>query len=332
MRRRALVVDDEPAQRRIMRRYLEAEGYEVLEAPDGGEGLARFRAERVDLVVSDVIMEPEDGLALLRGVRGLDPSVPFILVSGAPDLAMAQAAVREGADDFVFKPVERASFLHSLGRVLERRQLREELAVARRREAERTSQAEALDARRRSLLDLVLHEVADAAATVRTSAQALEGCAGDEGARLLTDLDAGLGNVLDVLRVVAAVERMEAGEAEPAAPLSLVRALEEAGAPPGSIRGRPGGPSIGACAEAVVPTLRVLLGRSRVRSGGEPLCLELVGDPPGFSIAPFPALAGEEGRDGALLLARYAFEALGARVTLEGGRLHVRWSGLRGRA
>ncbi|MHB8958400.1 MAG: response regulator [Candidatus Limnocylindrales bacterium] len=83
-RRTTLLVEDEDAVRGFARRVLEGWGYHVVEAANGadGEELARELGERVDLLVSDVVMPQLSGLALLRQLREVRPGLRAVLMSG----------------------------------------------------------------------------------------------------------------------------------------------------------------------------------------------------------------------------------------------------------
>jgi EAL domain-containing protein (putative c-di-GMP-specific phosphodiesterase class I)/CheY-like chemotaxis protein len=104
--RGALVVDDDDAMRRTMRRILGAAGFRVAEARDGGEAVAALGDRTYDVVVSDLHMPGLDGLALLRAVRAVDLDLPVILVTGDPDVSSAAQAVEHGAFRYLTKPVD----------------------------------------------------------------------------------------------------------------------------------------------------------------------------------------------------------------------------------
>jgi two-component system chemotaxis response regulator CheY len=96
-----LVVDDEEAVRYVFERYLKMAGYRVSAAPGGAEALARHQADRADLVITDFKMPGMNGEELLRTLRGLDPSVPAVMISANPvDIGPMLAGVR-----FFRKPV-----------------------------------------------------------------------------------------------------------------------------------------------------------------------------------------------------------------------------------
>jgi CheY-like chemotaxis protein len=94
-----LVVDDDPAIRRVLADLLEDEGYRVLAAGDGLGAMALAEQDRPDVVLSDVAMRGMDGLALRLWFEGLRPPVPVILTSGI-------VPVPGGRSRFLAKPAE----------------------------------------------------------------------------------------------------------------------------------------------------------------------------------------------------------------------------------
>lgn len=99
---RILVVDDDPRVRSLLQRYLEQEGFAVLLAADGA-GLRQQMAAAPDLILLDVTLPGEDGLALMREIRA-DSEVPIILVSGKGKLLDKVLGLEMGADDYIAKP------------------------------------------------------------------------------------------------------------------------------------------------------------------------------------------------------------------------------------
>jgi two-component system KDP operon response regulator KdpE len=100
---RILVADDEPSIRRVLRRAIAAQGYEVQVAGDGEEALALFRTWSPDLVVTDLAMPGLDGLELCRRLRKVS-AVPVIVLSVKGDERAKVEALNNGADDYVTKP------------------------------------------------------------------------------------------------------------------------------------------------------------------------------------------------------------------------------------
>ena len=119
-----LVVDDEPAQRELIGGFLRKQGHEVLLAEGGAEALARVRERRVDLVVSDCRMPGMSGLDLLREVKAVNPEIPLMLMTAYGTVEMAVQAMKEGAADFLTKPLDLDELTLRVGRVTEQVRLR----------------------------------------------------------------------------------------------------------------------------------------------------------------------------------------------------------------
>jgi DNA-binding response OmpR family regulator len=100
---RILVVDDEPKIRMTLRGYLEADGFEVLESPDGPSGLAAAVRERPDLIVLDVMLPGLDGFEVLRRIRTTS-QVPVILLTARTEEVDRVIGFTAGSDDYVTKP------------------------------------------------------------------------------------------------------------------------------------------------------------------------------------------------------------------------------------
>ena len=117
---RVLVVDDDPVILELLRINFEIEGFEVLSAVDGQEGLERARADRPDVVLSDVMMPRLDGLQLLVKLRD-DPAtagVPVVLLSAKAQNAEVQRGLALGADDYVTKPFDPLELIDRVNAVL----------------------------------------------------------------------------------------------------------------------------------------------------------------------------------------------------------------------
>ena len=77
-----LVIDDEPTALEVLRKILEIEGYEVLQATNGKEGVEVFRQTPCDLVITDMVMPVKDGLQTILELRNDAPDLPVIAISG----------------------------------------------------------------------------------------------------------------------------------------------------------------------------------------------------------------------------------------------------------
>jgi DNA-binding response OmpR family regulator len=118
---RVLVVDDEPKIRDLVRRYLQADGFDVTEAADGTTALARFNESQPDIVVLDVMMPVLNGLEVLRRIR-VTSTVPVLLLTAREDEIDKVLGLTAGADDYVTKPFggrELAARLHAILRRLD---------------------------------------------------------------------------------------------------------------------------------------------------------------------------------------------------------------------
>lgn len=109
-----LVVDDEHVVARSTGRLLTAHGFRVMLAFDGRDAIEKARANAFDAIVSDIQMPDGDGNALLRSIRAFDADVPFVFLTGKPDLDSAIAAVRHGAFRYLLKPASADELLETV--------------------------------------------------------------------------------------------------------------------------------------------------------------------------------------------------------------------------
>ena len=123
---RVLVVDDEPAQLELVSGFLAKHGFEVLTAANGPAALERFRAEAVELILTDQKMPGLSGLDLLRAARTVNPEVAVIVMTAYGTIEHAVAAIQGGATDYLTKPLTLDELLHRIGQVRDRHRLLEE--------------------------------------------------------------------------------------------------------------------------------------------------------------------------------------------------------------
>ncbi len=135
---RLLLVDDEPGVRFGVRAYFTARGLLVDEASSVAEAQERFRQARPDVVVLDYRLPDGTALELLPRLRELDPAVPVIVLTGHGSIDLAVRAVKEGAEQFLTKPVELPVLEVLLRRLIEERRERQR----RRAEAPRAGRSE----------------------------------------------------------------------------------------------------------------------------------------------------------------------------------------------
>lgn len=119
MRKSILAVDDSASLRAMVAFTLKGAGYEVIEAGDGEEGLARAGAAQVDLVLTDQNMPKMDGLTLVRRLRALPgyAKTPILLLTTESGDAMKQAGRAAGATGWLVKPFDPARLLDVVGKV-----------------------------------------------------------------------------------------------------------------------------------------------------------------------------------------------------------------------
>jgi CheY-like chemotaxis protein/glycine cleavage system H lipoate-binding protein len=113
-----MVIDDEEIVHASVQRILTRSGFEAEAVFSAAEALARLRAGRFDLVITDLMMPGMNGMQLLAALRDEGISIPVVLVTGLPTLKTAVQALRMGATDYIAKPFRRDELLNPLFRAL----------------------------------------------------------------------------------------------------------------------------------------------------------------------------------------------------------------------
>jgi two-component system NtrC family response regulator len=139
MRRvKILVIDDDESLRRILEYNLAQEGYAVLSAASGEQGLELLKREGADLVVTDVRMPGMNGLQLLEGVRKVDPNIQVIIITAFGTIEMAVEAMKVGAFHYISKPFNRDELKLTIKKALQLKELERETVALRQELKERT--------------------------------------------------------------------------------------------------------------------------------------------------------------------------------------------------
>jgi DNA-binding NtrC family response regulator len=121
-----LVVDDDQFCSALLEVHLEEMGYSSLIASGAREALGLLAENKIDLVLSDLVMPEMDGMALLKQVKGKYPAIPFIIMTGYGGVDNAVAALKQGAHDFVQKPISIDELHAAIGNALDYHRLSEE--------------------------------------------------------------------------------------------------------------------------------------------------------------------------------------------------------------
>ena len=117
-----LVIDDDPVILELLRVNFEIEGFDVICAKDGDEGLLRAQNDHPDVVISDIMMPRRDGLQLLADLKeGPDTQdLPVILLSAKAQKTEVQQGLELGADDYITKPFDPLELIDRLNAVMTR--------------------------------------------------------------------------------------------------------------------------------------------------------------------------------------------------------------------
>ena len=121
-----LLIDDDPSLRRVIEYSLAENGYSVLPAASGEEGLALFQEVPCDAVITDITMPGMSGLDVLVKVRQADLNVPVIIITAYGTIESAVSAMKQGAFDYITKPFNRDELRITLERALKMRRLEKE--------------------------------------------------------------------------------------------------------------------------------------------------------------------------------------------------------------
>lgn len=113
-----LLIEDEPGIREALKLGLELEGYSVMEAANGLEGLRRLK-ENPDLIMLDVLLPGGDGFGVLREIRA-QSSVPVLMLTALDEVEYRVKGLREGADDYLVKPYALSEVLARIEALLRR--------------------------------------------------------------------------------------------------------------------------------------------------------------------------------------------------------------------
>lgn len=124
-----LIIDDEEAQRSILKGYLEKKGYKIFSASSGLEGIEAVKNNVIDIVLSDFKMPDKTGLEVLEDVKRINPEISFVILTAYGTIENAVKAMRLGAFDYISKPVDLDELDLMLERIIENKNLRSEIRL-----------------------------------------------------------------------------------------------------------------------------------------------------------------------------------------------------------
>jgi diguanylate cyclase (GGDEF)-like protein len=120
---RILAVDDQPYFRSFIQELLSEDGYEVRTAASAAEAHHALETEVFDAVLTDVVLPDVGGTDFVRAVRERQPDVAIVVLASVGDVKTAVECMKEGAVDYLLKPIERAALQHTLESLFDRRRL-----------------------------------------------------------------------------------------------------------------------------------------------------------------------------------------------------------------
>src|SRR5262245_40352222 len=121
-----LIVEDDVENRAAMVKVLQGAGYDTVEADNGQTGLDYILEQNIDILVSDLRLPIMDGVELLKRTKATDQDIEVIMITGHGTVEIAVEAIKEGAYDFITKPVKKAQLLRAVEKAAEKQYLSRE--------------------------------------------------------------------------------------------------------------------------------------------------------------------------------------------------------------
>jgi two-component system response regulator HydG len=128
-----LIADDEESHRLMLRAHLEGEGFEVAEASNGQDAVAKASERILDLVLMDIRMPAIDGMEALKRIKKANPDLPVIMMTAYGSIDSAVKALQSGAEDYLTKPLDMDELIIKVKKAIRYRQLEEENILYRER-------------------------------------------------------------------------------------------------------------------------------------------------------------------------------------------------------
>jgi DNA-binding NtrC family response regulator len=129
-RKNVLIVDDDPDVLSMLERLLQKLDYIPYVAPNGQKALQIIDEDKIDVIVSDLVMPEMDGIELLKRVKSRNDDIPFVMITGHPTIETAVEAIKKGAYDYLTKPFQVEEVQIKIDRALEKTGLSKSLRWA----------------------------------------------------------------------------------------------------------------------------------------------------------------------------------------------------------
>lgn len=163
-----LVVDDEKSIRKTFEAFLTKEGFEITSAENVDAAIKTMDETDLDLIITDIIMPKITGMELLKIIKDKKPDIPIIIMTGEPTIETATQAVKNGAHDYITKPVSKEMLVKTVRNALEHKRLLDNKRQLEAENAEYRENLEKLVEKRTKALQEAMH------ATISTIASVLE--------------------------------------------------------------------------------------------------------------------------------------------------------------
>ena len=152
-----LIIDDEVVFARSVAQFLNRSGHECGSLSNAEEGLSSIEAERPDLILLDIKLAGMNGLEAQRRIANLDPNIIVIMMTAYSSVESAVAAMKDGAYDYIQKPVDHEEVRFTIEKALETRRLRERLSYYQRKEVQQSAHSEIIgeSPRMRQIAELI---------------------------------------------------------------------------------------------------------------------------------------------------------------------------------
>jgi len=126
VKHKIMIVDDEEEIRRTIKRQLKDTGYEIIEASNGEEAIRLIGVENVlilDAIICDIRMPKINGVEAIAHFRKEYPSIPVIVLTGFPDVSLAAKFIKDGAFEYLVKPVEKEKLVEVVAKAVKQHHL-----------------------------------------------------------------------------------------------------------------------------------------------------------------------------------------------------------------